>query len=60
MKTMVQSRRATTGSSPAVELRQLAALHDRGAINDQEYTAAKRKLLSVPWAKRTAAGADGR
>ncbi len=34
------------GPSDAAELERLAALHDRGAINDQEYTAAKRKLLS--------------
>jgi hypothetical protein len=35
------------GPSDAAELERLAALHDRGAINDQEYAAAKRKLLSA-------------
>jgi Short C-terminal domain len=35
------------GSSDAAELERLAALHARGAIDDEEYAAAKRKLLSA-------------
>jgi uncharacterized membrane protein len=35
------------GPSQAAEFERLAALHDRGKINDQEYAAAKRQLLSV-------------
>jgi Short C-terminal domain len=33
-------------SSKAAELERLVALHDRGALTDAEYTAAKRELLS--------------
>jgi hypothetical protein len=33
------------GRSKAAELERLAALHDRGAINDEEYSAAKRDVL---------------
>jgi Short C-terminal domain len=36
------------GSSTAAELERLVALHDRGAITDDEYTAAKRRLLAQP------------
>ncbi|HME04380.1 MAG TPA: SHOCT domain-containing protein [Solirubrobacteraceae bacterium] len=35
------------GSSTAAELERLAALHERGSIDDEEYTAAKRQVLSV-------------
>jgi hypothetical protein len=34
------------GPSKAAEIERLAALHERGAINDEEYAAAKRDLLS--------------
>jgi Short C-terminal domain len=36
------------GGSTVVQLERLAALHDRGAITDEEYAAAKRKLLAAP------------
>jgi hypothetical protein len=39
---------SSTGPSKANELERLAALHDKGAITDDEYTAAKRELLAVP------------
>ena len=38
---------ASDGPSKAAELERLAALHDRGAITDEEYAAAKRELLAV-------------
>ncbi len=34
------------GHSKAAELERLAALHERGAINDEEYSSAKRDVLS--------------
>jgi hypothetical protein len=34
--------------SKATELERLLALHDKGAITDDEYAAAKRELLAVP------------
>jgi hypothetical protein len=39
---------SSTGPSKANELERLAALHDKGAITDDEYAAAKRELLAVP------------
>ncbi len=33
--------------SKAAEIERLSSLHERGAINDEEYAAAKRELLSV-------------
>jgi hypothetical protein len=41
---------ATTGGSDdslAVELEQLAALHDKGVLSDEEFTAAKSRLLGM-------------
>ncbi len=38
--------RATAPSSTAAELERLTALHDRAAITDDEYAAAKRELLA--------------
>jgi putative oligomerization/nucleic acid binding protein len=50
--TMSRARAAVTpsssGPSKANELERLAALHDKGAITDDEYAAAKRELLAVP------------
>jgi hypothetical protein len=37
---------ASGGASKADELERLLALHDRGALSDEEYAAAKRDLLS--------------
>ena len=37
---------ASYGHSKAAEIERFAALHDRGAISDEEYAAAKRELLS--------------
>ena len=37
---------SSAGSSTADELERLLALHDRGALTDEEYAAAKRDLLS--------------
>jgi hypothetical protein len=37
---------ASPGSSKAGELERLVALHDRGALTDDEYASAKRELLS--------------
>jgi Short C-terminal domain len=37
---------ASAGSSKADELERLVALHDRGALTDEEYASAKRELLS--------------
>jgi hypothetical protein len=39
---------ASAGPSKATELERLMALHDKGAITDDEYAAAKRELLAVP------------
>jgi hypothetical protein len=39
---------SSSGPSKANELERLAALHDKGAITDDEYAAAKRELLAVP------------
>jgi Short C-terminal domain len=39
---------APAGPSKATELERLVALHDKGAITDDEYAAAKRELLAVP------------
>ncbi|HWG09522.1 MAG TPA: SHOCT domain-containing protein [Solirubrobacteraceae bacterium] len=49
---MSRARAATTpapggGASKAAELERLAALHDRAAITDAEYAAAKRDVLSA-------------
>ena len=38
---------ASYGHSKAAEIERFAALHDRGAISDEEYDAAKRELLSL-------------
>jgi len=38
---------AAGAPSKAAEIERLAALHDRGAISDEEYAAAKRELLST-------------
>jgi uncharacterized membrane protein YccF (DUF307 family) len=40
--------RAPSAPSTAAELERLMALHERGAITDDEYAAAKRELLSAP------------
>ena len=37
---------AAAGASKADELERLVALHDRGALTDEEYASAKRELLS--------------
>ncbi|HEV2922424.1 MAG TPA: SHOCT domain-containing protein [Solirubrobacteraceae bacterium] len=39
---------SSSGPSKANELERLAVLHDKGAITDDEYAAAKRELLAVP------------
>jgi hypothetical protein len=41
-------RPAAAAPSKATELERLMALHDKGAITDEEYAAAKRELLAVP------------
>jgi hypothetical protein len=50
--TLTRARAAVTpsssGPSKANELERLAALHEKGAITDDEYAAAKRELLAVP------------
>jgi uncharacterized membrane protein len=44
---------STTSTSPAPSgegldrLREISEMHDRGALNDEEFTAAKRKLLGL-------------
>ncbi|HWX96381.1 MAG TPA: SHOCT domain-containing protein [Solirubrobacteraceae bacterium] len=38
----------SSGPSKATELERLMTLHDKGAITDDEYAAAKRELLAVP------------
>jgi hypothetical protein len=38
----------SAGPSKATELERLMALHDKGAITDDEYAAAKQELLAVP------------
>jgi hypothetical protein len=40
---------ATEGSPPGVaeELEQLASLHDRGVLSDEEFAAAKARLLGI-------------
>jgi hypothetical protein len=40
--------RAPSAPSTAAELERLTALHERGAITDDEYAAAKRELLAAP------------
>jgi hypothetical protein len=40
--------RAPSAPSTAAELERLMELHERGAITDDEYAAAKRELLSAP------------
>jgi len=37
----------SAGPSTAAELERLAALHDRGSIDDEEYATAKRRVLSA-------------
>jgi hypothetical protein len=41
-------RSPAAAPSKATELERLMALHDKGAITDDEYAAAKRELLEVP------------
>jgi hypothetical protein len=41
-------RSAPAGPSMATELERLTALHEKGAITDDEYAAAKGELLAVP------------
>jgi uncharacterized membrane protein len=36
-----------TASADVAKLRELTELHDRGALSDEEFTAAKRKLLGL-------------
>ena len=43
--------RSTGPPSTASELERLMALHDREAITDDEYAAAKRELLAAPGAR---------
>ena len=38
---------ASYGHSKADEIERFAALHDRGAISDEEYAAAKRELFRI-------------
>ncbi|MGD0863543.1 MAG: SHOCT domain-containing protein [Candidatus Limnocylindrales bacterium] len=41
------SARPTTDPSGVDRLRELADLHDKGALSDDEFTAAKRRLLGL-------------
>jgi len=47
MRSATSPAAADRGGSTAGELERLAALHERGALTDEEYTAAKRELLRV-------------
>ncbi len=38
---------ARSADSPTAEIEELAALHDSGALSDEEFTAAKQRVLGI-------------